>query len=80
MARGERGIPMAAIERILRGKGTKAGVERVSDRAVKFLKAKIEDLAYEIAQEAGALAKHGKRTTVKPEDIKMAAKAVVKAI
>jgi len=78
MARGERGIPMAAVERILKSKGVKAGVERVSDKAVKFLKTALEDLAYEIAQRANSLAKHGKRTTVKPDDIKIAAKAFLR--
>ncbi|RDD52482.1 histone [Nanoarchaeota archaeon NZ13-N] len=75
MVRGERGIPMAAVERILKSKGAKAGVERVSDKAVKFLKTALEDVAYDIAQRANSLAKHGKRTTVKPEDVKIAAKA-----
>ncbi|MEM1688141.1 MAG: NFYB/HAP3 family transcription factor subunit [Nanopusillaceae archaeon] len=78
MARGERGIPMAAVERLLKARGEKAGVDRVSDRAVKYLKQALEDVALEIAQRAAALAKHGKRTTVKSEDIKIAVKGVVK--
>ena len=32
MARGERGIPMAVVERILKKKGEQAGVTRVSDK------------------------------------------------
>jgi len=42
------------------------------------LKTALEDIAYEIAQRANSLAKHGKRTTVKPEDIKIAAKAFMR--
>lgn len=78
MARGERGIPMAAVERLLKARGEKAGVDRVSDRAVKALKTELEDIAFNIAQKAIAYAKHGKRTTIKPEDIKMAVKGVVR--
>lgn len=78
MARGERGIPMAAVERLLKARGEKAGVERVSDKAVKYLKQQLEEIAFLIAQKAAGFAKHGKRVTIKPEDIKVAVKAVVR--
>lgn len=80
MARGERGIPMAAIERLIKSVGEKQGVTRVSDRAVRLLKSVLEEVAYEIATEALSLAKHAKRTTIKKEDIKIAAKAKVKEL
>ncbi len=79
MARGERGIPMAAIDRIIKKAGEKYGVTRVSDKAVKLLKQYIEEFAYEVAKEAATLADHAKRTTIKSEDIKLAVKAVLKA-
>ncbi|MGB9674646.1 MAG: histone family protein [Nanopusillaceae archaeon] len=78
MARGERGIPMAVVERILKQKGEQAGVTRVSDRAIRFMKEQLEEIALEIAQNAVSLATHGKRTTVKGEDVKLAVKAVLK--
>lgn len=80
MARGERGIPMAAVERLLKRRGTQAGVDRVSDKAVRAMKEILEDVALEIAGRAAALAQHAKRTTVKPEDIKLAAKALFRGL
>jgi len=52
MARGERGVPMAVVERILKQKGEQAGVTRVSDKAIRYLKQELEDIALEIAKEA----------------------------
>jgi len=78
MARGERGIPMAVVERILKQKGEQAGVTRVSDKAIRYLKQELEDIALEIAKEAVSLANHGKRTTVKREDIQLATKQIFK--
>ncbi|HIP66666.1 MAG TPA: histone [Candidatus Nanopusillus sp.] len=80
MARGERGIPLAAVERIIKKVGEKHGITRVSDKAVRLLKQYLEEIAQEIAGEAVALATHAKRTTIKREDIKLAAKAKVKAL
>jgi histone H3/H4 len=78
MARGERGIPMAVVERILKQKGEQAGVTRVSDKAIRYLKQELEDIALEIAKGAVSLATHGKRTTVKREDIQLATKQIFK--
>jgi histone H3/H4 len=63
-------IPLAVAERILR----KAGAERVSEEAKKMFRDTVEELAEEIARRAVELAKHAKRKTVKPEDIKLAAR------
>jgi len=79
MARGNRGLPAAAIERIIKKVGEKQGITRVSDKAVKALKQCLEEVAQEIAAEALSLATHAKRTTIKKEDIRLAAKAKVKA-
>ncbi len=78
MAKGDRGLPMAAIERILKAEGSKVGVERVGAKAVKYMKDALEDLALQIAKEAITLAKHTDRKTVNKEDIKLAAKAILR--
>jgi len=80
MARGERGVPLAAVERLIKKVGERHGITRVSDRAVRYLKQTLEEIAQEIASRASALAKHAKRTTVKREDIKLAAKELVRGL
>ncbi len=77
-ARGERGIPLAAVERIIKKVGQAHGITRVSDKAVRYLKEALEEIAMEIAEEAVRLAGHAKRTTIKPEDIKLAVKGKLK--
>ena len=62
-------LPLAAIERIAR----KAGIERISKEALEELKMLVEELAEELAIEAAELARHAKRKTIRPEDIKLAA-------
>ena len=63
-------IPLAVAERILRN----AGAERVSEEAKRVFRDIIEELAEELAKKAVDLARHAKRKTVKPEDVKLAAK------
>jgi len=63
-------IPLAVAERILR----KAGAERVSEEAKRIFRDSIEEIAEEVAKKAVDLAKHAKRKTVKPEDVKLAVK------
>lgn len=67
---GERLIPLAAMEKIMK----QAGAERVSDKAKEALKAAIEDIANDISQRAIKLAHHAGRKTIKDGDIKLAAK------
>lgn len=62
-------LPLAVVERIAR----KAGVERISAEAIKELERTIEKIAEEIIKETSVVAKHAKRRTIKPEDIKIAA-------
>ncbi len=62
-------LPLAAVERIAR----KAGVERISQEAVRALNKTTEEIAAELVKEILVLAKHAKRRTIKPEDIKMVA-------
>ena len=63
-------LPLAAMERLLK----KAGVERVSEEAKTTLKQILEDHANDVGQKAWEMAKHAKRKTVKPEDLRLASK------
>jgi histone H3/H4 len=63
-------LPLAAMETIMR----KAGAPRVSESAKAALKEVIEDIGREIALRAVQFAKHSGRKTVKPADVKLAAK------
>ena len=63
-------LALAAMDKLLR----KSGANRVSESAKKAMQEVLEEHADKIAQKAVQLAKHGGRTTVKSEDIRLAAK------
>ncbi|MCD6547481.1 MAG: NFYB/HAP3 family transcription factor subunit [Nanoarchaeota archaeon] len=63
-------LALAAMEKLIR----RSGARRVSETAKKALRELLEDYAEEICRKAVQLARHGGRTTVKAEDIKLAAK------
>ena len=65
-----RGIPLAAMDRILR----KSGAPRVSESGKKALRDALEDVAAEISKQAMEFAEHAGRKTVKAEDIRLATK------
>jgi len=66
----KRGIPLSAMERILK----KCGADRVSDGAKEALLSVIEERATEIAKKAITYALHTGRKTVKGSDVRLAAK------
>ena len=66
-----RGIPEAAMDRLMRT----AGAERVSDNAKKVLRDHLEGQGSEISRLAKIFAEHAKRNTIKQEDILLAIKS-----
>ncbi len=68
--RSERGLPLAAMEKILR----KAGAARVSDSAKVALKQALEDLGKDLASKAVTFSKHAGRRTVMRDDVKLSLK------
>lgn len=64
------GIGLATLEKIAK----QSGAQRVSLQGLKALKRAAEDYAENISKRAIALTNHSKRTTVKAQDILLAAK------
>ncbi len=62
-------LPLAAIERIVR----KAGVTRISAKAIKEIEETIEELGVDLSREAAVMAEHAGRRTIKREDIRLVA-------
>lgn len=61
-------IPRSAIKKILK----EAGAERISEEAVSLFHNNINKIAFTMATRSVKLAKHAKRKTVAPSDIKLA--------
>jgi DNA-binding protein len=66
----KRGIPLAALERLLK----QAGAQRVSDKAKEVLRDRLEQEGEQIAIAAIRFTQHAGRKTVKAGDIKLASK------
>ena len=66
----QKGIPVAAMERLLKS----AGADRVAEDAKLALKKALEDYAQRIGESATKYALHAGRKTVKARDIELATK------
>lgn len=62
-------LPKAAIERVAR----KAGVDRISQDAIKELQNTIEELGLELAREIAHVARHAGRKTITKDDVLLVA-------
>lgn len=67
-------LGLATMYRIIK----KSGAERVSDEAADELRKILEDIAFQIARQATDLSNHAGRKTIKSEDIRLAAKNVLR--
>lgn len=67
-------IALASVHRIIK----KFGGERVSDSAADELRRILELVGENVAKQAVELAKHAHRKTIKPEDITLASKNILK--
>ena len=65
---------LAAMYRILK----KSGAERISDDAADELRKVLEEVGSRIARQAIDLSLHAGRKTIKPEDIILASKNVIR--
>lgn len=60
-------LPLAPIKRVAK----KAGVERISEDAVKEIEEVVSEIGEDLARDAVVAAKHAGRVTVKGRDIKL---------
>lgn len=67
-------IALASVHRIIK----KFGAERVSDSAADELRKVLELVGENVARQAVELARHAHRKTIKPEDISLASKGILK--
>ncbi|MGI0037240.1 MAG: histone family protein [Nitrososphaera sp.] len=65
---------LAAMYRVLK----KSGAERISDDAADELRKVLEEVGVRIAKQAVDLSVHAGRKTIKPEDIILASKNVIR--
>lgn len=67
-------IALASVHRIIK----KFGAERVSDSAAEELRKVLELVGENVAKQAVELARHAHRKTIKPGDITLASKSILK--
>ena len=65
---------LAAMYRVMK----KSGADRVSDDSADELRKVLEEVAERIAKHAVELSLHAGRKTIKPEDVRLAAKNVIR--
>jgi histone H3/H4 len=74
MSESEAEFGLAAVSRLIK----KAGADRVGDDAAMELRMILEDVGTQIAKMAIELARHAGRKTVKPSDVRLATREVLK--
>ncbi len=67
-------LSLAPIDRLMRT----VGAERISDEAISILREILEEMAKDISRQAMELAKHAGRKTILADDVKLAAKYVLR--
>lgn len=67
-------LGLATMYRVIK----KSGAERVSDEAANELRKILEEISIRIAKQAVDLSNHAGRKTIKSDDIRLAAKNVLK--
>ncbi len=67
-------LQIAPMHRLLK----KAGADRVSEDAAEELRRTLEEVAVKIGREASVLSTHAGRKTVRAEDIRLAARGIVR--
>jgi histone H3/H4 len=65
----ERLVPVSAVERLAK----KAGAERIGKDALEEISSVLEDYAHKVAVKSVKYARYAKRSTIKREDIELAA-------
>ena len=69
-------LSISAVHRLIQ----KAGAARIGDEAVDELRTILEDIAVRIGKESWELTLHAGRKTVKREDVKLAAKRIMRGL
>lgn len=65
------GFPYASVKKVILNAGEMYQIQRVSPEAVKELQDILETICLKLSKEAGNLANHAGRSTVRSEDIKL---------
>lgn len=63
-------LSLSSMEKIMRA----AGAPRVSEDSKEALRVALEEIGLRISKEASDLSRHAKRTTLRAEDIRLAAR------
>jgi len=65
-------LPKAPVEKIIKSVSAQQGIKRISKGAVKEMIRILEKRGFSMSKQAGSLASHAKRKTIKTADIELA--------
>jgi histone H3/H4 len=65
-------LPKAPVEKIIKSVSEQQGIKRISKEAVKEMIRILEKKGFNMSKQAGSLANHAKRKTIKTSDIELA--------